>query len=236
MQNKLIYVLLLSSLIGFSQENSNEVKNNKGFVNSVAVELHRNYRDLDFSKLNTRLTDLNLPNSFSDEVNTNYIGIVWNFNFLNKKPFLGLSYASAEENTTNNSLEMDSRLLSFRADLGYKIFTNQNFTLSFTAGMVVDKLSLSINNNHESAEEFDEVALTFNSQKLEIDELISINLSPRFTYYIFENLGAFVSTGYQFQVNDSEWKSNDTELINAPDLNLDSFSASLGITYRFVNH
>ena len=131
---------------------------------------------------------------------------------------------------------MDSRLRTLRADLGYHIFTNNNFTLSFTAGLIVDKLSLNINENINSADEFDEAALTYNNQKLETNELMSINLGPRFTYYIFKNLGAFVSLGYQFQLNDSEWKSNDRELLNAPDLKLDSFFANLGITYRFINN
>jgi|GEM_PF-5059463 len=231
----IIYILTLSSLVGFSQE-SNETDENNGFVKSVALEYHRNFRNIDFSELNTRLSDLSLPNGFSEEVSANNLGIVWNFNFLKEKTFLGLYLSSVEQNTSNNTVDLDSRLLTLRADLGYHIFTNNNFTLSFTAGLIVDKLSLNINENINSADEFDEAALTYNNQKLETNELMSINLGPRFTYYIFKNLGAFVSLGYQFQLNDSEWKSNDRELLNAPDLKLDSFFANLGITYRFINN
>lgn len=231
----IIIILTFSTLVGYSQEN-NKADENNGFVKSVALEYHRNLRNLDFSELNTRLTDLNLSNSFSENVSANYIGIVWNFNFLKEKTFLGLYFSSVERNTSNNAVDLDSKLRTLRADLGYKLFTNNYFTLSFTAGLIFDQLSLDINNTLDSSENFDEAASTYNNQRLENNELISINLGPRFTYYIFKNLGVFASFGYQFQLNDSGWKSNDIELVNAPDLKLDSFFANLGITYRFINN
>ncbi|MGM0635337.1 MAG: hypothetical protein ACQESK_04685 [Bacteroidota bacterium] len=229
-----LILMILVSFCGRSQSDTGEDETNKGIMKSLSFEFSRDYRGLDFNHLNSRLAELDLPSSFSNDVAVNYIGLEWNFAFWDNRPTFGLSVSNAQKESMYQSVENESELSSLRAHFGYKVINDDAIQLSFRAGLVIDRLSLNLHDTADSSSDFNDGLMIPANRNLST-EVVSVDFSPKFTYYIFKNLGIFGSAGYQIQLNSTDWKSNSSNLSNAPKMSFNNFFARLGLTYRFVN-